>query len=71
MRFRELRVASLPLPPAPAPALVHTWAPWTYPGLDTALKSEALSPTKKRSAAGTTTCAYTVVPLAMGLAMPS
>ena len=67
MRFRILRVASSPLPPAPAPALVPTPALWTYLGPDTALRSEALLQIKRRSAAETITCAYTVVPLVIGL----
>ena len=56
----------LPLPPMPALAPAHTLAPWTYLRLGTALRSEALLPTKKRSATRTITCAYNVVPPAIG-----
>ena len=64
MPYHALKEPSSPLPPAPA--LVHTPALWTYLGLDTAPRSEAPSPIKKRSVAGTTTCAYTVARLAIG-----
>ena len=50
-----------------APVLERTPALWICLELDTALKSEALLPTKKRSAARTTTCAYIVLPLGIGL----
>ena len=68
MRSQGHKVDSsrLPLPPMPALAPAHTLAPWTYLGLGTALRSEALLPTKERSAVGTITCAYTVVPPAIG-----
>ena len=50
------------------PALVpaHTLALWTYLGPDTTLRTQDQLLTKKRSAAGTITCVYTVVPLAIG-----
>ena len=50
-----------------APVLEPTPALWIYLGLDTTLRSEALLPTKKRSAAGKTTSVYIVVPLGIGL----
>ena len=64
MPYHVLKEDSLPLPPVLAPAPIL--APWTYLGLDTALRSEALLLIKKRSVAGTTTCAYTVAPPAIG-----
>ena len=64
MLYHERREASSPL--HQARALVHTPAPWTYLGLDTAPRSEALSLIKRRSIAGTTTCVYTVARLAIG-----
>ena len=51
----------------PVLALVPTPAPWTYPGLDTALRSKALLPTKIRRVAGSIICAYIVVSPAIGL----
>ena len=65
MPYHVLKEDSLPLPPVLAPAPIL--APWTYLGLDTAPRIEALSPIKRRSVAGTTTCAYTVAHLAIGL----
>ena len=47
--------------PVPIPAL------WISPGLDTAPRSEALSPIKKKSVVGTTICACTVAPPVMRL----
>ena len=47
--------------------MVRILAPWTYEGLDTALRNEDQSRTKKRGAARLTTCAYIVVPPAIGL----
>ena len=67
MLYHVLKEASSPLPPAPAQALVPTPGPWTYPGLDTPLRSQGLLQNKKRSAAGTITCAYIVVPPAFEL----
>ena len=64
---QERKVDNLPLLLQPAPALVCTPVPETYPGLDTALRSEALLLTKKRSAIGITTCACTAAPPAIGL----
>ena len=64
MPYHVLKEATLPEPPVPAPAPIL--APWTYLGLDTAPRSEALSPIKKRSVAGTTICAYIVACLAIG-----
>ena len=68
MRSQGHKVDSsrLPLPPMPALAPAHTLAQWTYLGLGTAVRSEALLPTKKRSAIGTIICDYTVVPPAIG-----
>ena len=45
----------------------HTLAPWTYLGPNTTLRSQDQLLTKKRSATGTITCAYTVVLPAIGL----
>ena len=64
MTSPEHREGSLPL--HQSPALVHIPTPWTYLGLHTAPRSEALSPIKRRSVAGATTCAYTVARLAIG-----
>ena len=47
--------------PEPIPAL------WISPGLDTARRTEALSPIKKRSVVGTTICACTVALPVIGL----
>ena len=63
MPFPQLREGNLPL--HQPPASVHTPALWTYLGLDTAPRSEALSPIKRRSISGTTTCAYTVARVAI------
>ena len=64
MLYHEHKEVSLPL--HQAPALVHSPAPWTYLGHDTAPRSEVPSPIKKRSLAGTITCAYTAAPPAIG-----
>ena len=65
MLSQRHRVDSSPPPQVLAPG--HIPAPWTSPRLDTAPKSEALPPNKRRSVAGTITCAYTVAHLAIGL----
>ena len=67
---RERKVDNLPLLLQPAPVLVRAQAPWTYSGLDTALRIEALLLTKKRSATETTTCACTAAPKPLGFTMP-
>ena len=51
----------------PALALELMLVPRIYVGPDTAPRSERPLPTKKRSVAGTTTCAYIVDPPAIGL----
>ena len=65
MPFPEHRVDSLPL--LLAQAQVLTPAPWTYLGPATAPRSEDQLLNKKRNAAVTTTYAYTVPPLVIGL----
>ena len=50
----------------PALALVHTLAPWTYLGPDTALRSEDLSLIRKRNAAAIITYVYTAAPQVIG-----
>ena len=65
MLYHEHKEVSSPL--YQAPARVHTPAPWTYPGLDTALGNEDQLPIKKRNATGTITCICIVVPPVIGL----
>ena len=66
MLFQEPKVDNSLLHLRPAPALKHIPVLWTYLGADTAPRSEAVSPTKKRNVVGTTTCVYTAGPLAIG-----
>ena len=67
MQSQGRKAHSLLLHQPLAPVLEPTPALWICLGLGTALRSKALLTTKERSATGTTTCAYIVVPLGMGL----
>ena len=67
MQSQGRKADSLLLHQPLAPVLEPTPALWICLRLGTALRSEALLTTKKRSAVRTTTCAYIVVPLGIGL----